>query len=321
LKVLVTGGLGVIGRPLVTELEQRGHEVWFCDLYQDHHPRYIRCDVRQLRQLGRIFEEHVFDYVYHLAAEFGRHNGEDYYENLWTTNVIGTKNLLTLQQEKGFRMVFFSSSEVYGDYEGVMREEVMERQSIRQLNDYAMTKWVGEMQVVNAAQMHETETVRVRLFNIYGPGEYYSSYRSAICIFCYCALLGRSYKVYLGHHRTSLYIADAVCTLSNIVDNFRPGMVYNIGGTEYHDMQTVSDMILKYLNRTDDLIEYVELEPWTTRDKKVDVSQAVRDLGHGPKVSLEEGIARTIEWIKSVYGRSEGSSISSEKDRPGKEMR
>lgn len=301
MKVLVTGGLGVVGRPLVAELEQRGHEVWFCDLYQHHHPRYIRCDVRHTRQLRRVFEAHAFDYVYHLAAEFGRYNGEDYYENLWATNVIGTKNLLILQQERGFRMVFFSSSEVYGDYTGVMKEEVMEQYPIRQLNDYAMTKWVGEMQVMNAAAMHGTQIVRVRLFNIYGPGEYYSPYRSAICIFCYCALLDLPYKVYLGHHRTSLFISDAVHTLGNILDNFLPGRVYNIGGTEYHDMKRVSEMILGYLGRKDDKVEYVELEPWTTRDKKVDVSRATQDLRHNPRVLLGEGIPRTLEWMRGVY--------------------
>lgn len=305
MKVLVTGGLGVVGLPLIAELERRGHEIWFCDLYQHYHPRYIRCDVRHIRQLRRIFADHTFDCVYHLAAEFGRYNGEDYYENLWSTNVIGTKNLITLQQERGFRMVFFSSSEVYGDYAGVMSEEVMEQHPIRQLNDYAMTKWVSEMQVMNAAAMFGTETVRVRLFNIYGPGEYYSPYRSAICVFCYCALMGLPYKVFLGHHRTSLFIADAVNTLGNILESFHPGRVYNIGGTEYHDMKRVSDMILSYLGRRDDEVEYVELEPWTTRNKKVDVSQAIQDLRHNPKVLLEEGIPRTIEWAKRVHQKAD----------------
>ena len=304
MKILVTGGLGVLGRPLTAELESRGHEVWCCDLYQHDHPRYLRCDVQHLRQLRELFAEHAFDYVYHLAAEFGRHNGEDYYENLWSTNVIGTKNMLTLQQEHRFRMVFFSSSEVYGDYTGMMSEEVMEQYPIRQLNDYAMTKWVNEMQVLNAAAIHGTETLRVRLFNIYGPGERYSPYRSAICIFCYNALMGLPYKVYLEHHRTSLFIEEAVYTLSNIVDHFHPGKVYNIGGSEYHDMKKVSDLILSYLGRTDSLVEYVEQEPWTTHDKKVDIRMAIRDLGHHPKISLEKGIAQTLEWMKKVYGKA-----------------
>ncbi len=301
MKVLVTGGRGIVGRPLVAELERRGHEVWFCDLYQYHHLHYRRCDVRHLRQLQQLFDEQSFDCVYHLAAEFGRHNGEDFYENLWNTNVVGTKNLLTLQRERGFRLVFFSSSEVYGDYDGVMSEEVMEQYAIRQLNDYAMTKWVGEMQVLNAQDAFDSQTVRVRLFNIYGPGEFYSPYRSAICIFCYRALLGQSYKVYMGHHRTSLFITDAVRTLGQIVDDFRPGQVYNIGGAEYHDMKTVSDMILSYLGRSDEQVEYVEMEPWTTRDKKVDTNRAERDLDHQVQIGLQEGVAGTIEWMKKVY--------------------
>ena len=115
-KVLVTGGLGFIGSNLVPELEKRGQEVWVCDLTHSKGPNYIRCDVSKYRQLERIFNEHKFDYVYHLAAEYGRWNGEDYYENLWVTNVIGTKNIIRLQENKGFRMVFFSSAEVYGDY-------------------------------------------------------------------------------------------------------------------------------------------------------------------------------------------------------------
>ena len=91
---------------------------------------YIRCDVSKYRQVERIFEEHKFDYVYHfhLAAEYGRWNGEDYYENLWMTNVVGTKNMIRMQEKK-FRMIFFSSAEVYGDYEGVMTEDVMEKKT------------------------------------------------------------------------------------------------------------------------------------------------------------------------------------------------
>ena len=303
MKILVTGGLGVLGRPLTAELECRGHEVWTCDLYQHDHARYLRCDVSHARQLGELLEEHTFDYVYHLAAEFGRHNGEDYYENLWSTNVIGTKNLLRLQSERRFRLIFFSSSEVYGDYAGVMAEEVMEHHAIRQLNDYAMTKWVNEMQVVNAAEMYGTETVRVRLFNVYGPGEHYSPYRSAICIFCYCALMGLPYTVYLGHHRTSLFLEDAICTLSNIIDHFHPGQVYNIGGSEYHDMKEVSDLILSLAGRGDTLVSYIAQEPWTTHDKKVDIRKATRDLGHQPQTSLATGIAQTLEWMKSIYNR------------------
>jgi len=292
MKVLVTGGLGTVGRVLVEELESRKHEVWFCDLSHHHSPRYIRCDVGSYIQLSRIFDEHQFDYVYHLAAEFGRWNGEDFYDTLWRSNVVGTKNLIRLQEKYKFRQIFFSSSEVYGDYQEIMSEDVMDRHEVRQLNDYAMTKWVGEMQLLNSATMHETETVRVRLFNTYGPGEYYSTYRSVICRFIYCALLDLPCTVYLGHHRTSTYVTE---------NNFKAGEVYNIGGEEYHSIKEVSDLILKCIGKDGRHLSYEERESFTTKDKVIDVSKSKRDLEHQALVSLNEGIPRTIEWMKKIY--------------------
>jgi Nucleoside-diphosphate-sugar epimerases len=79
-KILVTGGAGFIGTNLVNELKSRGHEVTALDLYSTDREDYIRADVRNYRQLERVFDNrsYEFDYVYHLAAEYGRWNGEDY---------------------------------------------------------------------------------------------------------------------------------------------------------------------------------------------------------------------------------------------------
>src|SRR5580704_12821409 len=124
---------------------------------------YARCDVANFRELSRIFEMGAFDYVYHTAAEFGRWNGEDYYEQVWRSNAIGTKNIIRLQEKFGFRLIHFSSSEVYGDFDGIMTEDIMERNEIKQLNDYALSKWVNELQIRNSAAQFETESIIVRL--------------------------------------------------------------------------------------------------------------------------------------------------------------
>ncbi len=303
-KILVTGGLGFIGSNLVPELRRRQHEVWVCDLMNSGTPNYIRCDVAKSRQLERIFEQHTFDYVYHLAAEYGRWNGEDYYENLWLTNVIGNKNLLRIQEKKRFRMIFFSSAEVYGDWDGVMSEDVMEKVPIKQMNDYAMTKWVGELQVLNSASMFGTETVRVRPVNAYGPHEHYTPYRGVVPNFIYKALHNQPYTVYLGHKRIFDYVEDTARTFANIVDDFKPGEVYNVGAREdwEHDIKYVSDLILKCLGKDDRGVTYKEAEPFTTRVKHMDFSKIRRDLKHDPRVPLEEGIPLTIKWMKQYYG-------------------
>ena len=305
MKILVTGGLGFIGSNLVIELKKRHHEVWICDLTHSERSDYIRCDVSKYRQVERMFEQHDFDYVYHAAAEYGRWNGEDYYENLWPTNAVGTKNILRLQEEKDFKMIFFGSAEVYGDYGGVMSEEVMDKVPIRQMNDYAITKWVNELQIMNSAAMFETKTVRVRLFNVYGPGEHYTPYRGFIPKFIYKALHDESFTVYVGHKRTLEYVDDICRTLANIIDNFKPGEVYNLGGDGQYEVKYVSDLVLKCLGKNDSKLTYKESEPFTTKVKTPDSSKAKRDLGFELTVPIEQGLQKTVEWFKSLYGNLE----------------
>lgn len=251
--------------------------------------------------MEEVFERQFFDVVYHLAAEFGRNNGEDFYETMWQSNAIGTKNIIRLQEKHRFRLVHFSSSEVYGDFNGIMAEKVTDAVPIRQMNDYAISKWVNELQILNSAAKKGTESVRVRLFNTYGPGETYSDYRSVVCLFIYRALFGLPYTVYLDHHRTFTYIDDCVEALSNICTRFKPGEVYNIAGESYYDIKTTSDKILALLGKTDSQVKYLGIEHHNTINKKADASKAVKDLGLKESLSLDEGLARTIAWQKSYY--------------------
>ena len=300
-RILVIGGLGAVGKPLSEELKRRGNEVWISGRMHYHEPQYIRGDISEYHQVENLLNKAKFEFVYHLAAEVGPRTGEDFYETMWKTNAIGTKNILRMQEQLKFKMIFTSSSEVYGEYRAIMSEDVIDKVAIRQMNDYAMSKWVNEMQILNSADRFGTETVRVRLFNTYGPGEYYSEYRGAICVFIYKALHNLPYVVYRKHKRTSSYIDDTVKTLANIIENFKPGEVYNIAGNELHDMKRVSNIILNYLGKDDSLVEYGDPEDSTTLETKVDTAKAVRDLKHQITISLEEGIARTIEWQKKVY--------------------
>ncbi|MFV9644484.1 MAG: NAD-dependent epimerase/dehydratase family protein [Desulfobacterales bacterium] len=304
-RILVTGGAGFIGTNLVEELSSRGHDVLACDLLNTDRNNYIRCDVKNYRQLEYVFNEYgPFDYVYHLAAEYGRWNGEANYENLWQTNVIGTKHILRFQEKLKFRMISFSSAEVYGDYDGRMTESVMEENKIKdtyQMNDYAISKWAGELMCLNSAEMFGTETVRVRPLNCYGPHEEYTPYRGFIPKFIYLALHGRPYTVYKGHLRIIDYVDDSCRTFANIVDNFIPGEVYNVGGkTEWEmDIKKYSDLVLKATGADESLVTYEEAEKFTTKVKTVDFSKAIKDLNHDPEVPPEEGIQRTVAWMKA----------------------
>jgi len=305
-KILVTGGRGTIGRPLVSRLEGDDHEVWVCDLGQDPSQRYLRCDVGEYRQVERVVERVKPDFVYHLAAEFGRRNGEDFYEILWRTNAIGTKNVLRLQERLGFRMVFASSSEIYREYGGLMSESVPDRVPIQQLNDYAISKWVNELQVRNSAMRFGTETVCFRIFNTYGPGEFYSPYRSVACIFVYHALHQIPYEVYVNHKRSSTYIDDTVAALRAAVEHFEPGKTYNICGDECHSIKRLSDLVIKETGAPKSLARYRKVEAFNTLVKRGDNRNTKRDLKWEPQVQLGDGVRRTVEWQREIYFGGKG---------------
>jgi dTDP-glucose 4,6-dehydratase len=175
------------------------------------------------------------------------------------------------------------------------------------MNDYAISKWVNELQIMNSAAMLGTETVRVRLFNLYGPGEHYTPYRGWIPKFIFNALHDKPYTVYLGHKRTLEYVEDVCRTFANIIDNFKPGEVYNFGGDEQYEVKFVSDLILKLLGKDDSKVSYKAEESFTTKVKTPDSSKAKRDLDFMLTVTVEDGMKKTVEWFKKLYGNETGA--------------
>ena len=173
--------------------------------------------------------------------------------------------------------------------------------SIIQHNDYAVTKWVNEIQVMNFEKRFGNPVVRLRFFNAYGPGEYYHNYRSVVCLFTYRALKRLPYDVYLGYHRVFMYIDDFIPTLANVVDNYAAGEVYNIGGEEFRSVKDLSDLILRTLHMDDSIVNYLPEDKHNVLNKKPNIEKARLAFGHSPKVTLEEGVPATIEWMRSVY--------------------
>lgn len=314
MRILVTGGAGFLGTHLVRELRARGHTVISLDRThtEDEYgfsvkadrpmPQSVRADIAEYGQLRGVFEAlGPFDVVYHGAAEFGRWNGRDFYETLWRTNAIGTAHILGLQEARRFRLVLCSSSEVYGDWDGLMSEDVTAEFPTFPMNDYALSKWVNERQVQNAARQHGTESVIVRFFNVYGPGECYSPYRSANCRFLYCALHGLPFTVYRGHTRTSSYVGDIIPTLATISERFKPGAIYNLAGSAPHTMEALARQVIEVTGANPALIRYAAHEPMTTGHKRADVGRAIADLGHTERIGLPEGLRLTAEWMRGAY--------------------
>lgn len=307
MNIVITGNQGTLGNPLTNELRRRGHNVFGIDLKHSNSPSQIRADVSDFRQLAfalkKISEQcKKIDIVYHLAAEFGRINGEEYYEEVWKTNVIGTRNLLEIQkilEKDQFKLIFASSSERYGDLDAEVITEDMGHGVLS--NDYAISKLVNEMQINNFRQRYQNEVMTLRFFNAYGPGEFFTNYRSVCCLFCYQALHNLSLTVYKDYHRVFMFIDDFIPTLANVADRFKDGEVVNIGGQEYRSVEELAKIVLKCAGKPESLINYIELDKHNVTNKRPDISKAKKLLDHNPVVCLEDGIAKTIVWMKGIY--------------------
>jgi dTDP-glucose 4,6-dehydratase len=211
------------------------------------------------------------------------------------------KNIIRLQEKNKFKLVHTSTSEVYGDYQDIMYEDVINKVPIDQMNDYAMSKRVNEMQIKNSQIMYDTDTVSVRIFNTYGDGEWYHPFRSVNCVFCYNLLHNKPIDVFRGHSRTSTYVYDTATTIANISDNFISGEVYNIASDTTHTIEELADLILKYTKADSSLVNYKNSEILTTKHKLVNVDKAIRDLNHKNTIDLDTGVKKTIDWMKGYY--------------------
>ncbi len=195
--------------------------------------------------------------------------------------------------------MFASSSEIYGECtESLLTEDLSENSPLRQMNDYAISKYVNEQQILNASTRYETESVICRFFNAYGPGEQFHPYRSVVCLFCHNALNHLPWTVYEGYSRVFMYIEDFIPTLATVCERFKPGEIYNIGGTEYRSVRELSDLVLQLTDASPDLVTSMTEDHHNVVSKRPDICKAVRDLGHNPLVTLEEGVPETHDWMR-----------------------
>lgn len=311
--ILVTGSQGTLGRKLVKELESRGHYVFGCDLHHGE-KNEIRADVAEMRQVDRVFDTVRPEVVYHLAAEFGRNNGQQYYEQLWKSNAIGTRNIIEASTRTGTHLVFASSSEAYGDTaeDGkALHEDILLTQVPNFHNEYALSKWTNERQIQIASQNSNLKATTLRFFNAYGPGEEYNGFRSVVCLFIYRLLHNLPITVYENYHRVFMYVDDWARTVANVADRTdRLEMipahlrVFNIGGEEYVSIEELVEKLKKLIPETKSLITILPKEQANITNKRPNNNRAESWLDHRCLFDLEYGLPLTVEWQRKRYGSS-----------------
>ncbi len=310
--ILVTGGAGFIGSHLARRLLERGDRVTILDDFNDFYDP--RCKRENLRRLGAtsdlavvegdirdrplvdgLFAKSRFDGVVHLAARAGVRPSlaePILYEEV---NCIGTLHLLEAAREHGPRVFTFgSSSSVYGINEKVPFAE--EDDIVAPISPYATTKRAGELLCFNYHHLYGLRISCLRFFTVYGPAQ-----RPEMAIHKFTDLIARGEKVPLygagDSQRDYTYVDDIVDGIVAAHDLALGFEILNLGGSKTTTLSDLIGKISRELGR-EPRIDYLPEQPGDVPITYADLTKAERVLGYSPKVSIDEGIRRFVEWYR-----------------------
>jgi len=312
MRYLVTGGAGFIGSNIVDELVRRGHQVTVLDDLSAGKESNL-ADVRgkiDLR-IGSITDLadvqsacHGADYVIHLAARTSVPRSVQNPVETNHVNIDGTLNVLVAARDaKVRRFVYAASSSAYGETPALPKTEAMQPNPI---SPYGITKYVGELYAGVFGRVYGLENVCIRYFNVFGPRQDPTSqYSGVLSRFMLAVIEGQPLVVYGDgeQSRDFTFIENIVDeTLRACEAKGASGMVFN-GGT---GARITLNQVLKLLEKATGKKIQAKYDPPRTgdiRDSQADVSLALKVLGYEPRVHFEEGLQRTWEWYKDVYGK------------------
>lgn len=320
-RVLIIGGMGFLGqlfRGIFDQLNQGilsdPCSVVTVDSFITGDPKghrssegveFIRHDIREPIEIAD-----KVDFVIHAAGVASPHYYRKFPVETIEVTTLGTRNILALAREHKSRVLYFSSSEIYGDPDAdnvPTREDY--RGNVACLGPracYDESKRMGETMCYIHAQYFETDVSIVRPFNVYGPGMRENDYR-VLPNFATALKAGQPLTIYASGRqtRTYCYTVDAMSGFMLALIKGRPGEAYNIGtsGPEI-SVQELADLIEEVrgerLKRT--YMDYPDTYPADEPQRRCpDLGKSRRELGYKPEVSINEGLKRYFDWTADIY--------------------
>ncbi len=316
--ILVTGGAGFIGSHLCERLLHDGMRVICLDNFDSFYDPQIKIrnveeiakkfpelfelvtgDIRNAEHLNGIFQKNQVDLVVHLAARAGvRPSIADplLYQDV---NIRGTVVVLDACKKNGVQnLIFASSSSIYGENQRVPFSEG--DLDIQPISPYGATKRAGELLCYSYHHLYGMNIACLRIFTAYGPRQ-----RPEMAIHKFTRLIDQGEKIPVygdgSSRRDYTYIDDLVDGILGVIRYHKGFEVYNLGESQTTSLKELIRLIEELFGKKAN-VEMVEFQPGDVSVTYADISKAERMLKYQPKVKMEEGIKRFVEWYKAQKG-------------------
>ena len=292
-KALVLGSEGNIGAPLVKHLRASGVEVLESDIRPGWREGFVMADINHPIDLLPAFDWRP-DVVFLLSAMVSRVTCEQASSLAISTNLGGINNVLQLAKRMAARVVFFSTSEVYGPHCDPMDERLSDP---KPNNRYGLSKLLGEQLVEYEVRTHGLQACVVRPFMMYDENEELGDHRSAMIRFTSDLALGRPIQVHRGSMRSWLHVTDAVRAIESAaaLDHYA---VINIGHPDVFPIEGLAEMIRSTLGANPELVRVNDLPARMTLVKRPTLERMQTLLGVTPRVPVQEGVRLVCERVR-----------------------
>ncbi len=305
-RILVTGGAGFIGSHIAEALVKDGNEVTILDDLSTGSEKNLNGFKSKVKFVkGSITDRNLLaeltnntDVIFHEAAQISVVESIKHPGKTWEINIRGTKLLLNAAvNAKVKRVIFASSAAVYGRAQPPLHEGIVSKPT----SNYGDSKRMGEMLMREYYEKEKLETVSLRYFNVYGPRQNPASpYSGVISIFAKALAEGKNPTIFGNGMQTRdfVYIDDVVkANILAMKSKKAVGNVFNVGTGK---QVTVLDLlgIMKKKMKTEVEAEFSQTRPGDIMYSYADMKKSKETLGFEAETDLENGLERTLEWIK-----------------------
>ncbi len=308
-RMLVTGGGGFIGSHIAAALASRGDEVVVLDNFSTGNrgnldgidARLIEGDIRDLACVEDAVQG--VDTVFHQAALCSVARSVEDPISTHEVNTSGTLNVFDACRKAGVRrVVFASSSSVYGDSATLPKHEMM---PTAPLSPYAISKLACEFYGEMYSRIYGMETVALRYFNVFGPRQDPNSEYSAVIPLFIKAIFDQAPIRIFGdglQTRDFTYVANVVqANLAAAVSPSAPGKAFNVACGDCWSLLTLIDKLQTVSQRTTE-IEFCQRRVGDIKDSQASIAMARELLGYAPLVNFDEGLRETVNWFTQADG-------------------